>query len=171
MRPDEWRLNFAFRMSSPRCPSSSWPGLTRPSILFGRLFRSVMDTRVKPAYDDHACRSADLPHDDFRYASPRRNFPRQHQNPARARPPGPGPVEFGDQLLVHLAADGALQRGPIDHLIHRLMQRGIASAPKPPRLHRPQRFCGIRKMLPVIPLIERPPFAGIGDGGADDVKG
>src|SRR3984885_14731336 len=29
----------------------SLPGLTRQSILFERLLRSVMDTRVKPAYD------------------------------------------------------------------------------------------------------------------------
>src|SRR4051794_30999850 len=30
---------------------ASWPGLTRPSILFARIFRRLMDTRVKPAYD------------------------------------------------------------------------------------------------------------------------
>src|SRR3954469_16406642 len=30
---------------------SSLPGLTRQSILFERLFRRWMDTRVKPAYD------------------------------------------------------------------------------------------------------------------------
>jgi hypothetical protein len=29
----------------------SLPGLTRQSILFERLFRSVMDARVKPAHD------------------------------------------------------------------------------------------------------------------------
>ena len=31
--------------------SSSWPGLTRPSITFAGLFRRVMDARVKPAHD------------------------------------------------------------------------------------------------------------------------
>jgi hypothetical protein len=31
--------------------TSSLPGLTRQSILFERVLRSVMDTRVKPAYD------------------------------------------------------------------------------------------------------------------------
>src|SRR3982075_2169969 len=32
---------------------SSWPGLTRPSILSGkRVVRRWMDTRVKPAYDE-----------------------------------------------------------------------------------------------------------------------
>jgi hypothetical protein len=31
---------------------SSWPGLTRPCIFFGKeLFAKMMDTRVKPAYD------------------------------------------------------------------------------------------------------------------------
>jgi hypothetical protein len=30
----------------------SWPGLTRPSIFFATLFRRLMDTRVKPAYDE-----------------------------------------------------------------------------------------------------------------------
>jgi hypothetical protein len=31
------------------------PGLTRQSILFERLLRQKMDTRVKPAYDDFGC--------------------------------------------------------------------------------------------------------------------
>jgi hypothetical protein len=32
-------------------PLSSLPGLTRQSILFVRVLRRVMDTRVEPAYD------------------------------------------------------------------------------------------------------------------------
>jgi hypothetical protein len=36
--------------------SSSWPGLTRPSIFSKKSPAKQMDTRVKPAYDgaDHA---------------------------------------------------------------------------------------------------------------------
>jgi hypothetical protein len=34
-----------------RC-NRHWPGLTRQSILFERLLRRSMDTRVKPAYDE-----------------------------------------------------------------------------------------------------------------------
>jgi hypothetical protein len=37
--------------SRPGHADSSLPGLTRQSILFERLLRSMMDTRVKPAYD------------------------------------------------------------------------------------------------------------------------
>jgi hypothetical protein len=32
---------------------SSLPGLTRQSIFFERLFAKMMDTRVKPAYDEN----------------------------------------------------------------------------------------------------------------------
>src|SRR5258708_31517674 len=42
-------------LSSSTALNSSWPGLTRPSILFPRLFRRPMDTRVKPAYDEFLC--------------------------------------------------------------------------------------------------------------------
>src|SRR4051794_11243295 len=35
------------------CHGSSWPGLTRPSIPFERLFRRLMDARVKPGHDDY----------------------------------------------------------------------------------------------------------------------
>jgi hypothetical protein len=38
--------------------ASSLPGLTRQSILFERLLRRWMDTRVKPAYDDSGTGSA-----------------------------------------------------------------------------------------------------------------
>src|ERR1043166_5635329 len=48
MASSEWRMDFAVRDSL----FPSWPGLTRPSILFQRFCRRWMDTRVKPAYDE-----------------------------------------------------------------------------------------------------------------------
>jgi hypothetical protein len=39
------------RCIAPGTHDSSLPGLTRQSILFERVFRRLMDTRVKPAYD------------------------------------------------------------------------------------------------------------------------
>ncbi len=44
------RMPHRARDTRPAPPNSSLPGLTRQSILFARVFRRVMDTRVKPAY-------------------------------------------------------------------------------------------------------------------------
>jgi hypothetical protein len=41
-------------------PFLSLPGLTRQSICFAKLFRSVMDARVKPAHDEDWIASSQL---------------------------------------------------------------------------------------------------------------
>jgi hypothetical protein len=43
--------SYAYLSCCHLANDSSLPGLTRQSILFERLFRRWMDTRVKPAYD------------------------------------------------------------------------------------------------------------------------
>src|SRR5665213_1615197 len=75
-RPDEWWLNRALGRAAqavviPTHPNPSWPDLVRPSIFFARLLRRLMDTRVKPAYDDCECRSADPSPWDYVITSPR----------------------------------------------------------------------------------------------------
>src|SRR3977135_3512758 len=120
-------------------------------------FALLMDTRVKPAYDDRV--------------SFRLELFREHENLARARHVGPAAVEFGDQRLERVPARGAIERGLIGEFISRLMQRGIADTPEPPRLRGAERLYGIGKMLALIPLIERLAFCRIGDRGANDEIG
>jgi hypothetical protein len=49
---DGWWARRKSAFAHPALSAASLPGLTRQSILFERLLRRWMDTRVKPAYDD-----------------------------------------------------------------------------------------------------------------------
>jgi hypothetical protein len=53
-RDANWRIKLPSLRGAQRRSNhfSSLPGLTRQSILFEKLFRSVMDARVKPAHDE-----------------------------------------------------------------------------------------------------------------------
>ena len=103
--------------------------------------------------------------------SPRGKFLRQHQNLARARDAGPVAVEVGDQPLHVVAVHGALQRSLVGEFIGRLMQRGIANAPEPPRFPGAEHLCRVGQMLPAVPDIKRRAPGRVGDGGADDEIG
>jgi hypothetical protein len=47
-------LRHCEERSDEAIPTTSWPGLTRPSILLEKILAKKMDTRVKPAYDASA---------------------------------------------------------------------------------------------------------------------
>src|SRR5882757_3364679 len=109
--------------------------------------------------------------DEIIAPSPRRKFLGQHENLARARHIRPAAIEFGNQRLQLVAAGATLERGLVGELVTRLMHGRIAHAPEPPRLPGAERLYGVGQMLPLIPLIKRLAFGGIGDGGANDEKG
>ena len=113
------------------------------------------------------CRSQSRPASSSRRAE----FLRQHENLARTRDIGPVAIEVGDQPLHVRAIHGAIERGLVGELVARLMQRGIADAPEPPRLLDAKRLGGVGQMLSAVPLIERRAFGGVGNGGANDEIG
>src|SRR3954454_2921557 len=92
-------------------------------------------------------RTADNLRRAFEAKSPRPKLLRQHKSLARARDTGPVAVEIGDQPLHVLTLHRTVQRGFIGELIRRLMNGGIADAPKPPSLLGAKGSYGIRQML------------------------